>query len=279
MNTIYDDERVQGSSKIKREFKSDQGDIFVADALDMLGFLPNESIDLCIFDAAYESMEDWRKYGTTTRLTNKWFPIFTNDKFLLLFSHLFRVMKFGSHVYVLCDDISRDLLLSGYSHRKRKPLMNKDGKPCLGQEAPIPRTSFRCVRTLIWDKMCIGMGYYYRAQYECIIFLSKLSDGKHRKVTDLGAGDVIQVKRLKGPQYYPTEKPPALIWKLISQSSSPGEVVLDMFCGSGTVPLMASLTGRKFIGSDISPKAIRWSIDRIKRKEIGYPAGRDFNAF
>lgn len=55
---------------------------------------------------------------------------------------------------------------------------------------------------------------------------------------------------------YPTQKPIALLKRIISASSRPGEVVLDPFCGCGTTICAAHETGRTWIGCDIAVLAI-----------------------
>ena len=54
---------------------------------------------------------------------------------------------------------------------------------------------------------------------------------------------------------YPTQKPLALLERIINASSNPGDVVLDPFCGCATACVAADRLGRKWIGIDISPKA------------------------
>ncbi|CAN5585322.1 site-specific DNA-methyltransferase [soil metagenome] len=51
---------------------------------------------------------------------------------------------------------------------------------------------------------------------------------------------------------YPTQKPVALLERIISASSNPGDVVLDPFCGCGTTISAAQKLGRRWIGIDIS---------------------------
>jgi site-specific DNA-methyltransferase (adenine-specific) len=58
---------------------------------------------------------------------------------------------------------------------------------------------------------------------------------------------------------------------LINQSSQPGDVVADPFMGSGSVGVAARRNGRRFIGTDVNPTAVRISADRLK--EFG--AGRE----
>ncbi len=62
---------------------------------------------------------------------------------------------------------------------------------------------------------------------------------------------------------YPTQKPLALLNRIIEASSNRGDVVLDAFCGCGTTLHAAQNLGRKWIGIDISPTACRVMADRL----------------
>jgi site-specific DNA-methyltransferase (adenine-specific) len=55
---------------------------------------------------------------------------------------------------------------------------------------------------------------------------------------------------------YPTQKPLALLSRIIAASSNPGDVVLDPFCGCGTGIDAAQALGRRWIGIDITHLAI-----------------------
>ena len=55
---------------------------------------------------------------------------------------------------------------------------------------------------------------------------------------------------------YPTQKPLALLERIIKASSNEGDIVLDPFCGCATACVAADRLGRKWIGIDISPKAV-----------------------
>ncbi len=65
---------------------------------------------------------------------------------------------------------------------------------------------------------------------------------------------------------YPTQKPEALLERIIKASSNPGDVVLDAFCGGGTTPAVARRLGRKFIGIDQSVRAIAVSNARLEKQ-------------
>jgi len=62
---------------------------------------------------------------------------------------------------------------------------------------------------------------------------------------------------------YPTQKPLALLERIIGLASNPGDLVLDPFCGSGTTLVAAALTGRRGIGVDRSPSAVELSRSRL----------------
>jgi site-specific DNA-methyltransferase (adenine-specific) len=55
---------------------------------------------------------------------------------------------------------------------------------------------------------------------------------------------------------YPTQKPLALLERIVSASSNPGDIVLDPFCGCGTAVHAAHKLGRRWIGIDITHLAI-----------------------
>ena len=228
------------------------------DAVSWLRDQPSESIDLLVTDPAYESLEKHRAIGTTTRLkhskssSNDWFKVFPNARFAELFEEAFRVLKRNTHFYLLCD-----------------------AETMFVAKPEAERAGFRFWKPLVWDKCTIGMGYHYRARYEFILFFEK---GK-RRLNDLGIADVISVPRIRGG--YPAEKPPELSEVLIRQSSQPGELVADPFMGSGSVGLAAVSLGRRFLGNDLNPEAVRLAGHRLREyaraREAGPAATRQAN--
>ena len=210
------------------------------DAVDFLKTLPSGQANLVITDPPYESLEKHRAVGTTTRLkhskssSNDWFAIFPNVRFLELFAEIFRVLRRDSHFYLFCDVETMFIA---------KPIAESVG--------------FKFWKPLIWDKKRIGMGYHYRARYECILFFEK---GK-RRLANLGIPDIIEASRvMKG---YPTEKPVSVSEVLIKQSSQPSDLVVDPFAGSGSVGVAAVTHGRNFLGNDIKAESIEASCIRL----------------
>jgi DNA modification methylase len=64
---------------------------------------------------------------------------------------------------------------------------------------------------------------------------------------------------------YPTQKPEALLRRIILGSSNPNDVVADFFCGGGTTPVVAQELRRRWIGCDSSRIAIAITLDRLMR--------------
>ena len=79
---------------------------------------------------------------------------------------------------------------------------------------------------------------------------------------------------------YPTQKPEALIDRIIHSSSSENNIIADFFCGSGTTLAVAEKLGRKWIGSDLGKFAIHTTRKRIIGIQRELKKDRkDFRAF
>ena len=62
---------------------------------------------------------------------------------------------------------------------------------------------------------------------------------------------------------YDTQKPKAMLERIIKASSNKGDIVADFFCGSGTTGVVAKELGRNYIMCDVSPKAVEISEMRL----------------
>ncbi len=110
-----------------------------------------------------------------------------------------------------------------------------------------------------------------------IVFLDELPGVPLRDIwTDIsyvagGAGEAVG---------YPTQKPEALLERIIKASSNEGDLVADFFCGSGTTAAVAEKLGRKWITTDLG----RFAIHTTRKRMIGVQRslqadGKDFRAF
>ena len=96
--------------------------------------------------------------------------------------------------------------------------------------------------------------------------------------TDIGTLQASSIERLG----YPTQKPIALLDRIVKASSNPNDIVLDAFCGCGTALVAAENLGRQWIGIDVSPTACNVMAKRlrdvchIKQDEKLWHTGRGF---
>ena len=79
---------------------------------------------------------------------------------------------------------------------------------------------------------------------------------------------------------YPTQKPEALLERIIKASSNEGDLIADFFCGSGTMASVAEKLGRKWIVSDLG----KFAIHTTRKRLIGVQRqlkeeGKDYRAF
>jgi len=125
--------------------------------------------------------------------------------------------------------------------------------------------------------------YYETGKEPRIVYLDQ---SKGRPITDVWT-DIIGFQTVnRGPEYldFATQKPEAILKRIILASSNPGDTVADFFCGSGTTLAVAEKLGRRWIGSDLSKFAIQVTRKRLldihnskdlqeeKKNEYGKPA-------
>lgn len=256
------------------------GSLYQIDALEFLKGIESESVDLCVTDPAYESLEKHRATGTTTRLSqsksssNAWFDIFPDTRYPALFKELYRVLKPRTHAYIFCDETTSDVL---------KPIVRAQGfwvwktLPWVKTTKHVPKELLKDLASFtpeqIVDKLTrTGMGYHWRASNERILFLEKRSTrqswprlkptGKGRRLNDLSKKDVLYGAPVGDA--YPTEKPVSVIEQLIENSSDPGDTVIDMFAGSGATGEAAANLERRFILGDTSDRSMEHILNRLR---------------
>ncbi|MHB8844377.1 MAG: site-specific DNA-methyltransferase [Nitrospirota bacterium] len=94
--------------------------------------------------------------------------------------------------------------------------------------------------------------------------------------TDISALQASATQRVD----YPTQKPEALLERIVKASSNESDIIADFFCGSGTTLSVAEKMGRKWIGSDIGKFAIHTTRKRLIGVQRTMKAeGKDFRAF
>jgi DNA modification methylase len=126
----------------------------------------------------------------------------------------------------------------------------------------------------IWNKSNAGMGSLYRSKHE-LIFVYRVGTAPHLNMVELGrhgrnrtnVWEYASVNSIRGSRredlaLHPTVKPTGLVADAIQDVTRRGDLVLDLFLGSGTTLLAAERTGRRFRGLDIDPAYVDVAIER-----------------
>jgi DNA modification methylase len=136
-------------------------------------------------------------------------------------------------------------------------------------------TDLEYLNLVVWDKGTGGMGSWYRSQHELIFALRK-AGAKHLNRVELGShgrdrSNVWSYPGVNGfgkdkartRELHPTVKPLALVRDAILDCTGRGDLVLDLFSGSGTTLLAAHEAGRRGAAIELDPRyvdvgVIRW---------------------
>ena len=141
---------------------------------------------------------------------------------------VYRVTKDGSHIY---------LMING---RNLKELQKK-----------AESAGFKFLNLLVWVKNNATPNRYYMQKCEFILFLRK---GFAKNINDMGETNVFNPPNIIGNKFHPTEKPVELMKHFIKQSTRKEDIVLDMFCGSGSTCVGTKELGRHFVGIEIEKR-------------------------
>lgn len=135
----------------------------------------------------------------------------------------------------------------------------------------------------VWSKDNAGMGAFYRSQHE-LILVFKRGRASHQNNVQLGQYGRYRTNIWKYPgiqtlskksdegnllALHPTVKPVAMVADAILDCSARGDVVLDVFLGSGTTLLAAERTGRICHGMELDPLYIDTAIRRWQQHTGG----------
>ncbi len=186
-----------------------------ADARVFLASLPDESVDLIVTDPPYV-------FDRGDKYFPRWFADLPDEVWPEILVELYRVLRNNAHAYIFCDWRTQRIF-----------------------EDAARDAGFRAGRPIVWDKGSPALGGTWRSQSELILFLEK----GQRRGNYKNRGNVLRAPRVA--RGYPTEKPVRILRSLISQSCLPGELVLDLFCGSGNVGRAARELERRALLCDV----------------------------
>jgi modification methylase len=247
--------------------------ILTGDCLEILPRLPENSVDLVFADPPYnlqlqndlyrpnqskvEAVNDeWDKFGSFAEYDNFTRAWLTECRRVLKDTGTLWVIGSYHNIYRV-GNILQDLgywILNDIVWVKDNPMPN-----------------FRGVRftnaheTLLWAQKNRGARYTFNHQA-----MKALNDDLQMR-SDWHLPLATGRERLKtnGAKAHSTQKPEALLYRVLLASSNPGDVVLDPFFGSGTTGAVAKKLGRRFIGIEKNPGYVDVALRRIAAIEPG----------
>jgi site-specific DNA-methyltransferase (adenine-specific) len=246
--------------------------------VDFMGQITTESVDCCITDCPYRiisggarkeilgdeptGMMNHRDYSITDPkgCLNRGKTIAgvdsqNNVKNGKVFAHndiefqdwlpeLYRILKDGTHTYIMVN--ARNL---------------KD----LQVEAE--KVGFIFQNLLVWSKNTQTPNKYYMQSAEFILMLRK---GKARNINNMGTKTVLSIPNFTGKAdkgLHPTQKPVGLLEILLLNSTNQDDIVIDPFCGSGSLALTCQKHNRNYLCCDIDSEYVKMANTNL---ELGW---------
>ena len=247
--------------------------ILLGDSIAMLNSLPEASVDLIFADPPYNLQlegalnrpdqslvdavdDEWDKFASFAD-----YDTFTRD----WLKAARRVMKPNATLWVIgsyhnifrVGSIMQDLgfwLLNDIVWRKANPMPNFRG-----------RRFTNAHETMIWaSKSATAKSYTFH--YDALKAGNEDTQVRSDWYLPLCTGGE-RLKDEAGDKVHPTQKPEALLARILLSSSNPGDVVLDPFFGSGTTGAVAKRLGRHFVGIERDPTYAKAAEARIAAVE------------
>ena len=226
-----------------KDVVNDNYTLLIGDCLARIKELQDDSVDLCVSDVPYKLTGGGKGDGVNSKrpkgILSDNTQLMQVPKFEDWLPELYRVMKDGSHIYLMCN------------FKNLNDLMNKT-----------KAVGFKHVNLLVWEKNNCTPSQFYMKNCEYTLMLRK---GKSKYINNIvDSKTVHKFNNIIGNKVHPTEKPVDLMEFYVENSSNVGDVVLDMFMGSGSTGVAALSTGRKFIGIELDLNYFNISKDRLE---------------
>jgi modification methylase len=254
--------------EITRELPLDQ--ILLGDAVRMLRMLPSASVHCVFADPPYNLQlrgelrrpddslvdgvdDDWDKftdYAAYDAFCVEWLTecrrILRKDGTLWVIGSYHNIFRIGAILQELGFWILNDVIW-----RKSNPMPNFRG-----------RRFTNAHETLIWAAR--GQDSRYKFNYQAMKSLNDDQQMRSDWFIPLCTGGE-RMRNEHGLKLHPTQKPEALLHRILMASTNPGDIVLDPFLGTGTSAAVARRLSRHYIGIERHPAYVEAALGRVRR--------------
>ncbi len=227
------------------------------DAIDLMETFPDESVDLVCTDPPYNlgknygNTMDWKQWHEYEEFTKNWVAEAKRVLKPTGSLYVFMGIQFVSQLFMILQKM--ELYLNSWItwHYTQGIGRTKGFSP---RHEDILYFTKSDQYTFNLDEIRIPQKYYR----------------KRNNMKGANPGDVWQFSHIhySNPERldHPTQKPEALMKRIILASSHEEDVVLDPFVGSGTTCVVANILKRKWVGIDANPEYIEMSEQRLKKE-------------
>ena len=248
--------------------------ILQGDCIEMMKSLPARSIDLIFADPPYNLQlggdltrpdnskvngveDEWDKFSSFAeydRFSRAWLleakRLLKDDGAIWVIGSYHNIFRLGAQLQDLGFWILNDIVW-----RKTNPMPNFRG-----------RRFTNAHETMIWASK--SESAKYRFNYDAMKALNEDLQMRSDWTIPLCTGGE-RLKNSEGQKAHPTQKPEALLHRVIMSSTNTGDVILDPFFGTGTTGAVAKKLGRDFIGIERETDYIAHAQERIKAIKAG----------
>ena len=258
----------------KPYFKENVFELYLADSIEFLKTLPADSVNMIFADPPYNLSNGGFTVHAGKRVSvnkGKWdVSAGVDDDFTFhvqWIKECYRVLKPNGTLWV--SGTYHSIYQCGYA---------------------IQLIGYKILNDIAWFKPNAApnlSGRYFTASHETLIWARKDPKGKHTfNYQDMKNGNWHEKDKIKneGKQMrsvwaigtpkaeekkygkHPTQKPVALLERIVLSSTNPGDIIIDPFTGSSTTGIVAAQNNRKFIGIDLEDKYLE--ISKLRYKDI-----------
>jgi len=263
--------------------------LILGDNLEVLRTLPSNSIDLIYIDPPFFSGRNYNVIWGDTNEVRSFFDIWEGgiDSYLVWLNarlwEMRRVLKKTGSIYVHCDWHASHYIktemdkIFGYENFRNEIiwwyLWGGRGRDQWNRKHDVilfytkSENHVFNYREVLEIHTLISESAQSRVKYKGALVHHREKDESDIPKDKVLPSDTWYIATLNAMAQerigYPTQKPEALLERIIKASSNEGEVVADFFCGGGTTLAVAQKLKRNFIGCDSSRVAISVTLDRL----------------
>lgn len=225
-----------------KDVKTSSYHLMFGDCLERMKEIPDASVDLCVSDTPYKLTGGGKGDGVNSKrpkgILQDNTQLMKVPKFKEWLPDLYRVMKDGTHIYLMCNFLNLNQLMND-----------------------VQDAGFKTVNLLVWEKNNCTPSQFYMKNCEYSLLIRK---GGSKYINNIGASKTVhKFDNIIGNKVHPTEKPIELMKFYIENSSNKGDTVLDMFMGSGSTGIACLNANRSFIGIETDEKYFDIAANRM----------------